>query len=130
MLSANVLIKAVKITIETETYSVEWECKFYLIKKYYSMDFRKYSSKCIFTKPSAWIGCDIRSIFKQSLTGLTSEFSFSKTGCHPNVKEPSQPYFFFLILLDNNMINNRISTLPKGSGTLGKNNKTCLGFQM
>ena len=27
--------------------------------------------------PSAWVGYDTRSIFKRSLTGLNSEFSFS-----------------------------------------------------
>ena len=31
----------------------------------------------IFTNPSARAGCDTRSIFKRSLTGLNSEFSFS-----------------------------------------------------
>ena len=31
----------------------------------------------IFTNPSAWAGYETRSIFKQSLTGLNSEFSFS-----------------------------------------------------
>ena len=31
----------------------------------------------IFTNPSAWVGYDTRSIFKLSLTGLDSEFSFS-----------------------------------------------------
>ena len=31
----------------------------------------------IFTNPSAWEEYDTRSIFKQSLTGLNSEFSFS-----------------------------------------------------
>ena len=31
----------------------------------------------IFTNPSARAGYDTRSIFKQSLTGLNSEFSFS-----------------------------------------------------
>ena len=31
----------------------------------------------IFTNPSAWAGYDTRSIFKRSLTGLNSEFSFS-----------------------------------------------------
>ena len=31
----------------------------------------------IFTNPSARVGCDTRSIFKRSLTGLNSEFSFS-----------------------------------------------------
>ena len=31
----------------------------------------------IFTNPSAWAGYDTRSILKRSLTGLSSEFSFS-----------------------------------------------------
>ena len=31
----------------------------------------------LFTNPSAHAGYDTRSIFKQSLTGLNSEFSFS-----------------------------------------------------
>ena len=34
-------------------------------------------SNIIFTNPSARAGYDTRSIFKQSLTGLNSEFSFS-----------------------------------------------------
>ena len=31
--------------------------------------------------------------FKQSLTGLNSEFSFSQTGCHSKIKELSLPYY-------------------------------------
>ena len=31
--------------------------------------------------------------FKQNLTGLNSEFSFSQVGCHIRVKEPSLPYY-------------------------------------
>ena len=31
----------------------------------------------LFTNPSAWAGYNTRSIFKQGLTGLNSEFSFS-----------------------------------------------------
>ena len=31
----------------------------------------------IFTNPSAWAGYDTRSIFKWSLTGLNSEYSFT-----------------------------------------------------
>ena len=34
-----------------------------------------------------------RSIFKQSLTGLNSEFSFSKTGCLIRAEEPTLPYY-------------------------------------
>ena len=41
----------------------------------------------------AQAGCDTRSIFKQSLTGLDSEFSFSWTGCLTKAKESSLPYY-------------------------------------
>ena len=34
-------------------------------------------------------GCDTESVFKRSLTGLISEYFFSKTGCPAKVKEPS-----------------------------------------
>ena len=43
------------------------------------------------SNPSARTGFDTRSIFKKSLTGLCSEFSLSKTGCHSKVKGPSLP---------------------------------------
>ena len=43
----------------------------------------------IFTNPSTRAGYDTRSIFKQSLTGLNSEFSFSKTSCLTKAEEPS-----------------------------------------
>ena len=45
------------------------------------------------TNPSTQTGCDTRLVFKQRLTGLNSEFSFSKIGCHTKVKEPSLPYY-------------------------------------
>ena len=44
------------------------------------------------TNPSVWAGCDTRSIFKRSLTGLNSEFSFSSTSCLTKAEEPSLPY--------------------------------------
>ena len=47
----------------------------------------------IFTNPSARAGYDTRSIFKRSLTGLNSEFSFSKTSCLTKAEEPSLPYY-------------------------------------
>ena len=47
----------------------------------------------IFTKPSARAGYDTRSIFKRSLTGFNSEFSFSKTSCLTKTEEPSLPYY-------------------------------------
>ena len=57
----------------------------YLPCEPHCMEFVGYSSMLamlamyifIFTKPSARAGCDRRSIFKRSLTGLNSEFSFS-----------------------------------------------------
>ena len=47
----------------------------------------------IFTNPSAREGYDTRSIFKRSLTGLNSEFSFSLTSCHTQAEEPSLPNY-------------------------------------
>ena len=45
----------------------------------------------IFTNPSARTGYDTRSIFKRSLTGLNSEFSFSLISCLTKTEEPSLP---------------------------------------
>ena len=42
---------------------------------------------------SSWAGCVTRSILS-SLTGLNSEFSFSKTGCHSFIKEFSLPFYY------------------------------------
>ena len=47
----------------------------------------------IFTNPSAQAGYDTKSIFKQSLTGLNSEFSFSYIGCHTKAEEHSLTYY-------------------------------------
>ena len=47
----------------------------------------------IFTNPSTRAGDDTRSSFKQSLTGLNSEFSFSYTSCPTKAEEPSLPYY-------------------------------------
>ena len=46
-----------------------------------------------FTKPSARAGYDTRSIFKRSLTGLNSDFFFSKTSCLTKAEEPSLSYY-------------------------------------
>ena len=43
--------------------------------------------------PSARSGYDTRSIFKRSLTGLNSEFSFSLTSCLTKAEEPSLSYY-------------------------------------
>ena len=47
----------------------------------------------LFTNPSARAGYDTRSIFKRSLTGLNSEFFFSKTCCLTKAEEPSLSYY-------------------------------------
>ena len=47
----------------------------------------------IFTKPFTQAGSDTISIFKLSLTGLNSEFSFFLTSFHTKVKEPSLLYY-------------------------------------
>ena len=47
----------------------------------------------LFTNPTARAGYDTRSIFKRSLTGLNSEFSFSWTSCLTKAEEPSPSYY-------------------------------------
>ena len=47
----------------------------------------------IITHPSARVGYNTRSIFKRSLTGLNSEFSFSSTSCLTKAEETSLPYY-------------------------------------
>ena len=44
-------------------------------------------------QPLRSVGYDTRSIFKWSLTGLNSEFSFSYTSCLTKAEEPSPPYY-------------------------------------
>ena len=50
-------------------------------------------SNPIYPTLSARAGYDTRSIFKQSLTGWNSEFSFSLTSCLTKAEEPSLPYY-------------------------------------
>ena len=68
----------------------------------------------LFTNPSARAG-DTRSIFKRSLTGLNSGFSFSYTSCLPKAEEPSLSYY--LPIAGGRIIHNSyggIHTFPKG----------------
>ena len=51
----------------------------------------------LLTNPSTRAGCDTRSMFKWSLTGLNSEFSFSLTGCLIKAKEPDLPHYLPLV---------------------------------
>ena len=46
-----------------------------------------------FVNPSARAEYDTRSIFKRSLTGFNSEFSFSKTSCLTEAEEHSLPNY-------------------------------------
>ena len=52
-----------------------------------------FTTKILFTNPSARAGYDTRSVFKRSLTGLNSEFSFSKTSCLTKAEEASLSYY-------------------------------------
>ena len=47
--------------------------------------------------PSTQVGCNPWPIFKQSLTGLNSEFSLSLTSCHTKVEEISLPYYLLIV---------------------------------
>ena len=47
----------------------------------------------LFTNPSARVGYGTRSIFKRSLTGFNSEFSFSLNSCLTKAEEPSLSYY-------------------------------------
>ena len=58
--------------------------------------YRTYKHMIIFTNPSARAGYDTRSIFKRSLTGLNSEFSFSYTSCPTKAEEPSLSYYLLI----------------------------------
>ena len=53
-----------------------------------------------------------RSIFKRSLTGLNSEFSFSSTSCLTKAEEPSLSYY--LPIKYHSWEDNWIHTFPKG----------------
>ena len=57
---------------------------------------RHSSQVYIFTNPSARAGYDTRSIFKRSLTGLNSEFSFSWTSCLTKAEEISLSYYLLI----------------------------------
>ena len=50
---------------------------------------KHFSNLYIYPTPSPWAGCDTGSIFKQSTTGLNSDFSFSQTDHLNKLKEPS-----------------------------------------
>ena len=66
-------------------------------------------------KQSTWAGCDTKLIFKQSLTGLHSEFSFSKTGCHTKVKVPRFPNHSFFCYYSSRRMNGWFHCLVPGN---------------
>ena len=61
--------------------------------KYWRFFIIKGFQTILFTNPSARAGYDTRSIFKRSLTGMNSEFSFSLTSCLTKAEEPSLSYY-------------------------------------
>ena len=60
----------------TEAINVCW-VRITVENKIYYIFYDAFVDITIFTNPTAWAGYDTRSIFKRSLTGLNSEFSFS-----------------------------------------------------
>ena len=66
---------------------------YYCVESGESLTLRFCDRKILFTNPSARAGYDTRSIFKRSLTGFNSEFSFSWTSCLNKAEEPSLSYY-------------------------------------
>ena len=72
---------------------------FYWTKERLCIQARRLTLKCIPTwlsylpTPSARAGYDTGSIFKRSLAGLNSEFSFSKSSCLTKAEEPNLSYY-------------------------------------
>ena len=54
---------------------------------------KRSGGRSYFPNPSTRAGYDTRSIFKRSLAGFNSEFSFSWTSCLTKAEEPSLPYY-------------------------------------
>ena len=79
--------------------NIAWEAKTYatfsfgLLKMPVLTDQQKNIPTTIFTNPSTLVGYDTRSIFKQSLIGLNSEFSVSWTSCLTKAEETSLSYY-------------------------------------
>ena len=59
----------------------------------YAQDHCEFHLLSYLPNPSARAGYDTRSIFKRSLTGFNSKYSFSKTSCLTKAEEPSLPYY-------------------------------------
>ena len=79
-----------------------------------------YPMVILFTNPSARAGYDTRSIFKRSLTGLNSEFSFSYTSCLTKAVRTQSALLFAHSWRENNWIH----TFPKGISAMW--NAICL----
>ena len=68
---------------------------------------------CIYLpNPSTRAKWHTKLIFKQSLTGLNSEFSFFQTGCNSNVKEPSLLNYLCIAGGRKHIFPNGISEIP------------------
>ena len=55
-----------------------------------------FAGVCTYPIPLPHTCCNTRSIFKQSLIGMNSDFFFSLTSCYTKVKETSLPYFVLI----------------------------------
>ena len=73
-----------KLDKDNTTDQINKDTQFFTKKQYYH----------IYPTPSAREGYDTWSFFfKRDLTGLNSDFSFSKTSCLTKAEEPSLPYY-------------------------------------
>ena len=68
-------------------------CLYPLLRSKTSPPKMEASMVSIFINPSTQAGYNTRSIFKRSLTGLNSEFCFSKTSCLTKAEELSLPCY-------------------------------------
>ena len=80
--------------VQTSGLRIHWLCKNPIASK--SADDAVISFLIIFTNPSARTGYDTRSIFKRSLAGLNSDFSFSLTSCFNQAEELSLSYYVLI----------------------------------
>ena len=71
----------ISISVNTTAVSILFECTSYPVCHILH----------VFTPPP-WVGCDTKSIFKQSIVDLNSKSLISYTGCFNNAKGPSLSY--------------------------------------
>ena len=80
--------------LEWKEHNIVESIRHFSFYQLYILDYSEIHSRCTFLfKLSVLAGWDTRSIFKLSLAGLNSEFSFSYTGCLTKTKENILPYY-------------------------------------